>query len=69
MMQSVHIIYIVEPSSKSHKQNQIFSLYHMLLPVNLTWLSQVYGKMFSFPVCWFVLENVYPNNIVFNYFN
>ena len=32
--------------------------YHKLLPVNLTWLSQVYGKMSNFPICWFVLEIV-----------
>ena len=31
------------------KQNKFFSK-HKLLPVNLTWLSQVYGKMFSFPI-------------------
>ena len=36
-----------------------FLSFHKLLPVNLTWLSQVYGKMFNFPICWFVLENVY----------
>ena len=31
------------------KQNKFLSQ-HKLLPVNLTWLSQVYGKMFSFPI-------------------
>ena len=32
------------------KQNKFLSK-HKLLPVNLTWLSQVYGKMFNFPIC------------------
>ena len=31
------------------KQNKFLSQ-HKLSPVNLTWLSQVYGKMFSFPI-------------------
>ena len=32
------------------KQNKFLSK-HKLLPVNLTWLSQMYGKMFNFPIC------------------
>ena len=28
-----------------------FLSFYKLLPVNLTWLSQVYGKMFFFPIC------------------
>ena len=32
------------------KQNKFLSK-HKLSPVNLTWLSQVYGKMFNFPKC------------------
>ena len=31
------------------KQNKFLSQ-HKLSPVNLPWLSQVYGKMFSFPI-------------------
>ena len=37
---------------------------HKLSPVILTWLSQVYGKMFNFPISWIVLENVCLNNFV-----
>ena len=32
------------------KQNKFLSK-HKLSPINLTWLSQVYGKMFDFPNC------------------
>ena len=32
------------------KQNKFLSK-HKLSPVNLTWLSQVYGKMFNLPKC------------------
>ena len=28
-----------------------FLSFHKLSQVNLTWLSQVYGKMFFFPIC------------------
>ena len=50
------------------KQNKFLSK-HKLSPVNLTWLSQVYGKMFSFPICWFVLEIICLNNFVIIFFN
>ena len=42
---------------------------HKLLPVNLTWLFQVYGKMFFFPIGKYVLENVCLNNFVIIIFN
>ena len=50
------------------KQNNFLSE-HKLLPVNLTWLSQVYGKMFSFPISWIVLENVCLNDFNIIFFN
>ena len=55
-------------SNFSKKQNNFLSE-HKLSPVNLTWLSQVYGKMFSFPISWIVLENVCLNNFNIIFFN
>ena len=50
------------------KQNKFLSK-HKLSPVNLTWLSQVCGKMFSFPISQFVLEKVCLNNFIIMFFN
>ena len=40
------------------KQNKFLSE-HKLLPVNPTWLSQVYGKMFSFPISYIPINKLY----------
>ena len=43
---------IVKLNQVQDLKNRIkFLSYHKVLPVNLTWLSQVYGKMFRFPIC------------------
>ena len=55
-------------SNFSKKQNNFLSE-HKLSQVNLTWLSQVYGKMFNFPIGWIVLENVCLNNFNIIFFN
>ena len=53
------LVLLVQLNQVQDLRNRIkFLSYHKLLPVNLTWLSKVYGKMSNFPICWFVLENV-----------
>ena len=51
------------------KNRIIFLNFHKLSPVNLTWLSQVYGKMFFLPIYSFVLENIFLYNIIIQIFN
>ena len=46
------LVLIVWLNQVQNLRNRIkFLSFHKLSPVNLTWLSQVYGKMFFFPIC------------------
>ena len=50
ILQTLTVIVKLNYVLNLRKQNKFLSK-HKLSPVNLTWLSQVYGKMFNFPKC------------------